>query len=271
MSLLSQEPETPIATLDELLAIAAAMESEAVLLYVKLEAEMGRQGADDVAAVFHRLVAIEQLHVGAVAAFGLELLGRALSPFPAGEASVWNRVVLPTAEEAASTLLTPYRALSIAVRTEERAFAFYSYLAAGTVDPVLRRHAEALAAEELQHAAQLRIERRKAYHSDSRRRSLSIPDSPEALITLAGNLQAETTRIIAALPGGDGVKRNLREAVRLLERHYDTYNTIAERTDSEAVMTAALSLAETVLPKLALARQRLITARPAPPERRAPK
>ena len=43
---------------------AAAMESEAVLLYVKLEAEMGRQGADDVAAVFHRLVAIEQLHVG---------------------------------------------------------------------------------------------------------------------------------------------------------------------------------------------------------------
>ncbi|MEI6559629.1 MAG: hypothetical protein WCO00_14595 [Rhodospirillaceae bacterium] len=271
MSLLAQEPDAPVATLDDLLGIAAAMESEAVGLYAGLESEMSRQGADDVAAVFRRLVAMEQSHVGAVAAIGQTLLGHAVTPFSAGDASVWHRVILPTADEAASTVLTPYRALSIAVRAEERAFAFYSYLAAGTADQALRHHAEALAAEELQHAAQLRIERRKAYHCESRRRSPPIPDSPEALTVLAGELQAETTRTIAALPGGDGVKRNLRETVRLLERLYDTYNTIAERTDSEAVMTAALSLAETVLPKLALARQRLITTRPAPQERRAPK
>ena len=271
MSLLAQEPDAPAATLSELFGLAAAMESEAVRLYAMLEGEMSRQGAEDVAAVFRRLVTMEQSHVGAVATIGRTLLGHAVPPFPAGDASVWHRVMLPTADEAVSTVLTPYRALSIAVRAEERAFAFYSYLAAGTADQALRHHAEALAAEELQHAALLRMERRKAYHRNPQRRTLSIPENPETLAVLAGDLQAEVVSAIAALPKGGEDKRNLRETVRLLERLYDTYNTIAARTDSEAVMTAALYLAEAALPELALARQRLITARPASPERHTPK
>ncbi len=266
MSLLVQEPDAPVATLDDLLGVAVAMESEAVRLYVRLEAEMSRQGVDDVATVFRRLVAMEQRHVGAVAAFGQEVLGHAVLPFPPGEASVWSKVVMPAVGEAASTVLTPYRALSIAVRTEERAFAFYSYIAAEASAPSVRRHAEALATEELQHAAQLRAERRRAYHRDPDRRGISIPDSPEALAILASELQAEVTRSIAALSGEGEDKRSQWERVRLLERLYETYNTIVERTGSESVMTEALSLAEKVLSDLALARQRLITAKPTPAE-----
>ena len=97
MSLLAQEPELPAVTLADLLGVAAAMESEAVRLYAALETAMSRQGADEVAAVFHRLVAMEQLHVGAVAAFGQSLLGRPVPAFAAGEAGVWSRVVAPAA------------------------------------------------------------------------------------------------------------------------------------------------------------------------------
>ena len=262
MSLLTQEPDAPAATVDQLLGIAAAMESEAVWLYADLEAEMRRQGADEVAAVFARLVAMERLHVDTVAALGPALLGHGVPTFPAGEAGVRNRVVTPAADEAASTMLTPYRALSIAVRTEERAFAFYSYLAAGTLDPAVRHHAEALAAEELQHAGQLRTERRKAYHRDPERRSLPLPATPSALAALADGLHAETACAIAALPATSEPRKSLRETVRLLERLYESYATIAERTDSDAVMSAALVLAETVLADLATARQRLINAHP---------
>ena len=42
-------------------------------------------------------------------------------------------------EEARSPRLTPYRALAIAVRNEERAFAFYSYVAAEAGSPVSGR------------------------------------------------------------------------------------------------------------------------------------
>ena len=262
MSLLAQEPELPAVTLADLLGVAAAMESEAVRLYAALEAAMSRQGADEVAAVFHRLVAMEQLHVGAVAAFGQSLLGRPVPAFAAGEAGVWSRVVAPAADEAAATVLTPYRALSIAVRTEERAFAFYSYLAAGTPEPAVRRYAEALAAEELQHAGQLRTERRKAYRREPGRRSLPVPESAEALAALAGTLQAEAAASIAALPAAAEGGRRLRETVRLLERLYESYATIAGRAADEAVMTGALALAETVLADLALARRRLIDAQP---------
>jgi len=261
MALLTLEPDLPVTDLDDLLGIAAAMETEAVRLYAVLEAEMTRQGAVAVAAVFRKLIAMEQLHVGNIADFGREVLGHEVPPFPEGEASVWTSVALPAADEAASTMLTPYRALSIAVRTEERAFAFYTYLAAGSADPAVCRYAEELAAEELQHASQLRVERRKAYHREPGPGALPVPASVEALDALAARLQAEAARALDALPGPSEDKRqSLRETVRILERLHDGYGTIAVRAGSEAVMTRALALAEAVLADLALARQRLIAS-----------
>ncbi|MEI8394805.1 MAG: ferritin family protein [Rhodospirillaceae bacterium] len=265
MPLLAGEPDVTVTDLDQLLGISAAMEGEAVQLYTALEAEMKRQGAHNVAAVFQRLVVLEQLHVDTVAAFGKTLLGHPVLPFQAGGASVLSRVVEPSADEAASTVLSPYRALSIAVRFEERAFAFYTYLVANCPEPEVCRRAEALAAEELLHAAQLRRERRKAYHRESKRRNLPIPDTLEAFEALASTLNGEVASTLNSLsslvgtgrinPGGD-----LRETVRVLEQYYDRLCIIAERTGDEAVMNRALALAEVALANLALARQRLIRA-----------
>ena len=70
------------------------------------------------------------------------------------------------AEIRTSRLMTPYRALSMAVRNEERAFAFWSYVAGFAEDPEIKKAAEAMAREELGHVATLRKERRRAYHSE---------------------------------------------------------------------------------------------------------
>jgi hypothetical protein len=75
------------------------------------------------------------------------------------------------AEIKASRLTTPYRALAMAVRNEERAFAFWSYVAAFTADPEIRKAAEAMAREELAHVATLRKERRSAYHLEHKVRA----------------------------------------------------------------------------------------------------
>jgi rubrerythrin len=65
-----------------------------------------------------------------------------------------------------SSLLTPYRALAIAVTNEERAFAFYAYVAAHATDPEVQRQAEMMAREELAHASELRVRRRQAYRRE---------------------------------------------------------------------------------------------------------
>ena len=62
--------------------------------------------------------------------------------------------------------MTPYRALSMAVRNEERAFAVWSYVAGFAEDPEIKKSAESMAREELGHVATLRNERRRAYHSE---------------------------------------------------------------------------------------------------------
>ena len=73
-------------------------------------------------------------------------------------------------------LVTPYQTLSIAVRNEERAFAFWSYVSADAADPAIRREAERMAGEELQHVARLRGERRRAFH-EARART-AVADRP---------------------------------------------------------------------------------------------
>ena len=53
-------------------------------------------------------------------------------------------------------MTTPYRALAMAVRNEERAFAFWSYVAAYSEDSEIKKAAEAMAREELGHVSTLR-------------------------------------------------------------------------------------------------------------------
>jgi rubrerythrin len=65
----------------------------------------------------------------------------------------------------------------MAVRNEERAFAFWSYVAAFAKDPEIKKAAEAMASEELGHVAALRRERRRAYHREHDQRQVPAQSS----------------------------------------------------------------------------------------------
>lgn len=200
---LNQEPGEPVGNLDQLMAVAAAMEEQAVRLYQTLAATMDRRGAASVAAVFRRLAAMERDHVGEVDRWSRSVTGRPATATAAAAAEIWQRVAVPTADEAASDRLSPYRALSIAVRLEERAFAFYTYLMmmAPAAGPV-RHHAESLARQELEHAALLRIERRQAYRAEHAARPLAgLPqlDDPTALAALAAAGLSQVSARVAGL------------------------------------------------------------------------
>jgi len=165
--LLKSEPAGNLHSLDELFALANAMEQEAADRYGDLSTEMQRQGRGDLAEVFAELAAAEREHVGSVMRWSQARTGRA----PDASLVRWQAPETFDAdaikEIEGSRLMTPYRALSMAVRNEERAFAFWSYVAAFADDEKVKAAAEAMAREELGHVATLRKERRRAYHRES--------------------------------------------------------------------------------------------------------
>ncbi|MBM6583013.1 ferritin family protein [Microvirga sp. BT689] len=167
MSLLKSEPVDTVKSLEELFAIAAAMEQEAATRYAEIAARMRQEGDPALAEVFERLSADEQGHLDSVVHWSQKTKGQA--PDPAR-----IRWVAPETfdDEGVATahprLLSAYRALSMAVRNEERAFAFWSYVAAHAKTAEVRQAAETMAHEELGHVATLRRERRQAFHAGRR-------------------------------------------------------------------------------------------------------
>jgi rubrerythrin len=165
MPLLKDEPPGAVTSLEELFAIAAAMEQEAATRYAGIAARMRREGDPALAEVFERLSADERGHLDSVVHWSERTKGQAPDP-------VRIRWELPEtfddegAAAAHPRLLSAYRVLSMAVRNEERAFAFWSYVAAHAEVPEIRQAAEAMAHEELGHVATLRRERRSAFHAE---------------------------------------------------------------------------------------------------------
>lgn len=167
MSLLKSEPAGTVKSLEELFAIAAAMESEAATRYAEIGERMRREGDPALASVFERLSADEMRHLDSVVHWSNRTKGR--NPDPASIR--WEMHGTFDDEGVASAhprLLTAYRALSMAVRNEERAFAFWSYVAAHAQSTEVRQAAETMAHEELEHVATLRRERRSAFHAGRR-------------------------------------------------------------------------------------------------------
>jgi rubrerythrin len=165
-SLLKSEPAGVLGSLDELFALANAMEQEAADKYAELAEEMRRQNRSDLVSVFADLEAAEREHVDSVVRWSQSRRGKAPDPALVR----WEAPETFDAETAreigTSRLTTPYRALVMAVRNEERAFAFWSYVAAYSEDPEIKQAAEAMAREELGHVSILRKERRRAYHRE---------------------------------------------------------------------------------------------------------
>ena len=165
-SLLKSEPAGSLQSLAELFALANAMEREAAERYTELAADMQRQHKLNLAAVFAELAAAEREHVDSVARWSQSRLGKAPDPALVRWEAPETFDSETASEIKTSRLMTPYRALSMAVRNEERAFAFWSYVAGFAEDPEIRKAAETMAREELGHVATLRKERRRAYHSE---------------------------------------------------------------------------------------------------------
>ncbi|GHD52639.1 hypothetical protein GCM10017083_28290 [Thalassobaculum fulvum] len=165
MTRLSVQPPTRVATMAELVGIAHAIETEAVRCYDRLAREMHRRGESETAAAFEAMGREEDAHIAAVEGWARGL-GESV---PADDRFRWGlppELAASWDEIAGSALLTPYRAYAIAVDNEQRAFAFYAYLVAAAEDPSIAREAEALAREELRHAAVLRTWRRAAWRKE---------------------------------------------------------------------------------------------------------
>lgn len=162
MGILKKEPAGRIASAEELMAIAFAMEREAARRYRDFADRMRLQGEENLAALFAFLAGIEEKHAQQVDARAREIVGK----MPDASLVTWDLPESIDRGEQPSYLLTPYRALAVAVRNEERAFAFFAYLASGAEDAAVRKLAEDFAKDELDHASLLRRERRKAWRRE---------------------------------------------------------------------------------------------------------
>jgi len=155
-----------VKTVEDLFAIATAMEREAATRYADLAGRMERQGNGLLAALFRRLEKEESGHEDGLGAWASR---RGIVPSPPFHFS-WDMPETLTeqqfAEAGGDFLATPWRVLVVAAGNEERAFAFYANIAAKTSDSDVRTYAEAMAREELDHVALLRLERRRAWRRE---------------------------------------------------------------------------------------------------------
>lgn len=268
-----------IDTVEKLLAVAEGLEREAARRYRALAARMRRQGDAEMAAQFDALARMEDRHVSQVADRAQAIVGRAQVSAPVA----WELPPNYDEEEARGATLSAYQALAFAVRNEERAFVFYTYVAADARIPALRALAEDLARDELEHASILRRHRRRAFHS-KRPAATEVPENVEALRASARQWDgvaavahealaraldeateygdAEVFRRLAAeeekaAGGAIGPAlpklRNAADGLRLLEELFDRFALIGERSKDEKVVAEAQRLAATIIARLALA------------------
>jgi rubrerythrin len=244
-SLLLKEPAGTLESLDELFALANAMEEEAANRYSALAEDMRRQNKGTLAEVFAHLAAAEREHADSVTRWSQSRRGKA--PDPA--LLRWEAPETFDAETAreigSSRLTTPYHALAMAVRNEERAFAFWSYVAAYSQDPEIKQAAETMAREELGHVSTLRKERRRAYHREHEEAQRGDGQAAARQID-ASVLELRLAGLLVNLERGlDGPAatrtRELREATTQMSeeaRGIGKFPATLERRDAETISEA---------------------------------
>lgn len=189
---MSSEPWI-VSSMNQLLALARSMEQEAIRGYIALAERMRAENRPDLAEVFDALRLQEEGHLGNVDDWIRKTDNAAISPVELAEPLFDDEGAAFIAPE----LLNSYRAFSMAVRNEERAFVFWTYVAANAPTQEIREAAERMAHEELEHVATLRRERRLAFH-DLRRSGGRVRADIAALeVSLADCLEASARRLSA--------------------------------------------------------------------------
>lgn len=210
----SDFPLRPIGTAEELMDVAVGMEHEAALRYEQLAAMVARQGKSELATLFGRLAELEKTHEDQLSRWAQRDGLRAPQPVQFS----WRMPETFDQAEGAQ-VFGPYEALAVAVRNEERAFAFYTYVAASALNEEVRRRAESMAREELEHVSLLRRWRREAFHA-SRQPRRRNPRTLEELFALSAAMEvasAEVNDAAAAAVGASGAV----EAAAVLRRLAD--------------------------------------------------
>jgi rubrerythrin len=145
-----ETPQTPH-TLEDLMAQALAMEREAVARYTELAEMMETHNNTEVAALFRQMAAYEAHHVEHI----LRDMGWSAADAPVVTDFAWRT---PDAPEAVPIdemhyLMHPWHALQLARAAEQRAVAFFEALARQTAVEDIRRAADEMRAEEVEHVA----------------------------------------------------------------------------------------------------------------------
>lgn len=162
-----------VVSVEDLLSVAGAMEREAIEGYRALSTRMSEEGRPDLSQVFERLIAEEEGHLSSV--------GRWQHALGFSETPLRSAAIEPLFDDEGAALVAPellsaYRAFSMAVRNEERAFVFWSYVASLARTDEIRSAAERMAGEELGHIATLRKERRRSFHEERRSPDFGIEE-----------------------------------------------------------------------------------------------
>lgn len=225
---------TNIKTTGDLMSIALQAEREAIRRYSQLTVKMRKGGNESAAALFERMVLEEQEHERLL----LEWMAQEdIQENPETAPVSWRDPNISTTydEEARDPYQSsPYRALAFAVHNEEIAFRFYTHVAAESENASVREYAEVLAREELGHAALLRAERRRAYHSERKANTAEPRLDPRAVhneadllavaIYIDHYLSGEMNKIAANMPAIKGLARETRLQVNSNE------NTLYDKT-----------------------------------------
>ena len=147
----TEAPE--IATVNELLASAYAMEVEAAERYDEFAAQMDLHNNPEVGALFRKLAGIERKHAETLAA---DLRARGVLVDARALGALGKEGLETSTGEALHYLMTPYHALEIALGNERRALAFFTALMERTGPPELREAAREFAREEAEHVELLK-------------------------------------------------------------------------------------------------------------------
>ena len=138
----------PVRSSAQLYAIAYEIEADAVERYKLLADQMQTHNNDELARIFLDLARAEGLHADEIR----RLAGDLGVESKRGQIGSWRTESPESADlNAAHYLMTPRDALQMALAAEERALAFYTGLASAAIDPAVKKLAEDLVEEELEH------------------------------------------------------------------------------------------------------------------------
>lgn len=146
-------PKTP-RTLESLMTQALTMEREAVARYTELAEMMETHNNPEVAALFRKMAEVEGHHVAQICAE----MGWAPDGFGRREPGAWGPAEAPETVpvDEMHYLMHPWHALQLALAAEQRAVGFFEAMVRDAPDEAVRRAAEEMRAEEVEHVELVR-------------------------------------------------------------------------------------------------------------------